>query len=276
MSVIVAGMCLPRASWPAEAPLWELGAGVSGLSLPDYRGSNERTNYLLPIPYFVYRGADVRVDRDGVRGDLYASDRVKLDLSLGAGPPTKSDENRAREGMPDIDPTVEIGGSLKILLAANQVRDRVWSLRLPLRTVVATDLTHLESIGWIFAPHINFAATNTGPGGSWDLGLSFGPLYATEKYHDYFYEVDAQFATSERPTFDAASGYSGARITATLKKRFAKFWVGAFMRYDSLAGAIIEDSPLVKRDDSFMVGVGVAWILLRSEITVPVRREVLR
>ena len=276
MSMILAGMCLPRASRPAEAPLWELGAGVSGLSVPDYRGSDERTNYLLPIPYFVYRGDDVRVDREGIRGDLLGSNRVKLELSVGAGVPTKSDENRAREGMPDIDPTVEIGGSLKILLATNEARDRVWSLKLPLRTVVATDLRHVQSIGWIFAPHINYAATNTGPGGGWDLNLSFGPLYATEKYHDYFYQVDAQFATPTRPAFDAASGYSGARIGATLTKRFPKFWVGAFVRYDRLAGAVIDDSPLVKRDDSLMAGVGVAWILLRSEIMVPVRREVLR
>lgn len=276
MSVIVAGMCLPRASWPAEAPLWELGAGVSSLSIPAYRGSDERTNYLLPIPYVVYRGPGVQVDSEGIRGDLLASNRVKLELSLGFGPPTKSDDNKAREGMTDIDPTVEIGGSLKILLTANELGDRVWSLNLPLRTVIATDLTHFTSIGWIFAPHIKFAATNAGPGGGWDFGLSFGPLYATEKYHDYYYEVDARFATPTRPAFDAMRGYSGTRISATLTKRFPKFWVGAFMRYDSLAGADIEDSPLVKRDDSFMAGVAVAWILARSKKTVPVRREVLK
>ncbi len=271
--LFVSGLVAAVASWPRagigeEWPLWEIGVGVAGLSIPDYRGSDERTNYLLPMPYLIYRGKNVRVDREGVHGYLFRSDRVKLELSLGAGPPTKSDENRARAGMPDIDPTVEIGGSLKIALATNARSDRMWSIGLPLRAVAATDLSHFRPIGWIFSPHLTFEAQNTGPAGGWNLALSVGPLYAAEKYHDYYYEVPREFATPERPAFDASGGYSGARVTVVVTKRFPRFWVGAFARYDNLSGAAFEQSPLIRRHDSFMTGIGIAWILARSETSV--------
>jgi hypothetical protein len=54
-----------------ELPLWEAGVGVAGLSIPDYRGSDERHGYLLPLPYLVYRGDILRMDRKGMYGLLY-------------------------------------------------------------------------------------------------------------------------------------------------------------------------------------------------------------
>ena len=46
---------------------------------------------------------------------------------------------------------------------------------------------------------------------------------------------------------------------------YPRFWVGAFARYDNLSGAAFVDSPLVKDKESFMVGIGVAWILMESK-----------
>src|SRR5512143_2800128 len=71
-------------------PLWELGVGIGGLTLPDYRGSNEQRNLLFPIPYFVYRGEILEVDRERVRGLLFKTERVELDFSLNGSPPVKS------------------------------------------------------------------------------------------------------------------------------------------------------------------------------------------
>lgn len=36
------------------------------------------------------------------------------------------------------------------------------------------------------------------------------------------------------------------------------------MRYDSLAGAVFEDSPLVKRKDYVAAGFAVTWVLGES------------
>ena len=95
-------------------PLWELGAGAAVISFPDYRGSNEQRQYLLPLPYLVYRGEVLQVDRDKVRGLLFKRDRVELDVSVNGSVPIRSSHNAARSGMPDLDPTLELGPSSNV------------------------------------------------------------------------------------------------------------------------------------------------------------------
>src|SRR3989338_5696009 len=90
-----------------QVPLWEVGAGVAAIDFPEYRGSNVRTSYLLPIPYLVYRGDFLKIDRARVRGQLFHSDKVELDISVNGSVPVSN--NGARQGMPDLDPTFEIG-----------------------------------------------------------------------------------------------------------------------------------------------------------------------
>ena len=143
------------------------------------------------------------------------------------------------------------------------MRDRVWSLRLPLRAAAASDLSYVQSIGWVFAPSLNFEALQIG--GGWDIDTAAGPLYASEDYHDYYYEVKPAYATVTRPVYNAREGYSGSRVTFTASRRFPGFWVGAFARYDYLSGAVFTDSPVVKRQQSFMAGFGIAWILAQSK-----------
>ncbi|MDH3406850.1 MAG: MipA/OmpV family protein [Gammaproteobacteria bacterium] len=255
-------LCLTAPSARAgELPLWEVGLGVGSLSLPDYRGSDEQRAYLFPLPYVKYRGKFLQIDREGARGKLFSSDRLRLELSVSAGPPARSDDNMARSGMPDIDPTVEVGPLLEITMSRDSFHDQSWSIRLPWRIAVATDLAHYDEIGWVFAPSLHYEMRQRG----WDLRASAGPLYASEKYHDYFYEVTPDFATPTRPAYDATSGYSGSRLTITANRRFRSFWVGAFARYDQLSGAAFDDSPLVKKNSSFMAGVGIAWVLAEAK-----------
>ncbi len=245
-----------------EAPGWELGLGVATLTIPDYRGATGHRQYLLPLPYIHYRGAVFQIDRSGAHGDLFRSDRIKLDISVNAGPPAKSHQSDARTNMPDIDPTVEAGPSLQIFLGQDPVNDKRWSLLLPLRAAAATDFSHVQRIGWIFSPSLHYVTPNIAK--QWDFSASIGPLYATEDYHDYYYEVAPAFATASRPAYNARGGYSGSRLTLTTGRRYSKYWVGAFARYDNLRGAVFEDSPLVKKKDSFMAGIGIAWILTKS------------
>ncbi len=244
-------------------PRWELGLGLAGLSIPDYRGSDRQRAYLLPLPYIQYRGDVFRIDREGAHGYLFTSDHLKLDVSMNAGPPARSSQDGARRGMPDLEPTVEVGPSLHIYLRHNESRDRAWSLQLPWRLAVATNLLHARRIGWVFAPSLNFEATNVR--GGWGMGAAVGPLYASEDYHDYYYEIQPVYATVARPTYNARGGNSGSRLTLSASRRFPSFWVGAFVRYDNLSSAVFADSPLVKKRESFMVGVGVAWVLAEAK-----------
>lgn len=256
---------MASAAHAAEKPLWELGIGAAPVSMQDYRGSDQRHAYVLPLPYVVYRGDILQIDRQKVRGLLYKSDRVEFDISLNGSVPVKSDKNTARQGMPDLDPTVEIGPQLDVLLAREQQHEL--TLKLPLRQVLAMDGVHPHRAGVIFSPTLNL---DLKPGNDWNLGLSGGPIYASRQYHDYFYAVAPQYVTASRPAYEARAGYSGTQFLGTLSKRFSSYWVGAFVRADYLKGAVFEDSPLVKQDYSVSAGFGIAWVLGESKSRVNV------
>lgn len=251
----------------AEKPLWELGAGISALSLPDYRGSDQSSLYAIPFPYLVYRGEFLKADRHGIRGTFFGSDRIELDLSLGASLPVNSDDNRARQGMPDLQPTVELGPSLDFNLWRTPDRRTRLDLRLPVRTAV-TVKEGMRDIGWVFSPRLNLDITDVAGIPGWNMGLLAGPMVGSERNHAYFYSVAPPYATADRPAFDAKGGYAGSQFMMTMSKRYPKYWLGAFVRWDSLKGAVFADSPLVKREDYFAAGVGIAWILGESSTRV--------
>jgi outer membrane protein len=253
---------LPRAARPAELPLWEAGAGVAVLDFPDYRGSDERHTLVLPIPYLVYRGDFLKADRDSIRGQLYKDDRLDLHLSVNGSIPVNSSDNAARQGMPDLDPTLEIGPNLTVMLLRSDTTHL--NLRFPLRAVIATDLQHARDEGWIFAPQINVDFYDRFPGPGWNFGLAAGPVFANSRYHNYFYGVAPQFATPQRPAYEAGGGYAGMQWIAALSKRYPSYWVGGFVRADTLSGAVFEDSPLVRQKDGYSVGIAAAWVFSRS------------
>jgi len=95
-------------------PEWEFGMGVGAVDFPIYRGAEERRTYVLPTPYVQYRGKFLRVERERVRGLLFRHDRVELDISVNGSVPVKSKDSRARQGMPDLDPTLELGPELQV------------------------------------------------------------------------------------------------------------------------------------------------------------------
>lgn len=243
-----------------EKPTWELGVGLGSLSLPHYRGSDQRSNYVAPIPYLRYHGKRLRVDKEGGRFFFYNDENINIDISTAFAFPVDSDDNRAREGMTDLDPIIELGPRVEFKLYKSDDENIRFRFALPLRAAFATDLSHTENIGWIFSPYVQLRYFNTG----WETAVSLGPVWASEEYHDYFYEVAPQYATATRPVYDAQSGYSGSRITLTLSKRFDKLWLGLFAKYDNLNNATFIDSPLVKQKDSLMVGAALSWVFKKS------------
>jgi len=259
-SAIVAAM--PRSARAGEWPLWEAGAGIAVLDFPDYRGSDERHTLVLPIPYLVYRGDFFKADRESIRGQFYKDDRLDLHLSVNGSIPVDSSDNSARRGMPDLDPTLEIGPNLTVMLLRSDTMHL--NLRFPVRAVIATDLSYARDEGWVFQPQINVDFYDRFPGPGWNLGFAAGPMFGNKRYHNYFYGVAPQFATPERPAYDAGSGYGGLQWIAALSKRFPSYWVGGFVRLDTVAGATFEASPLVRQNESFAAGVAIAWILGKS------------
>jgi hypothetical protein len=44
--------------------------------------------------------------------------------------------------------------------------------------------------------------------------------------------------------------------------------VGGFLRGDSMAGAVMEESPLLKKKLTVMGGIAVSWVFMESEARV--------
>ncbi|MDR0702583.1 MAG: MipA/OmpV family protein [Azoarcus sp.] len=246
----------------AEKPLWEIGLGVGAVSFPDYRGSSRQRTVGLPVPYFVYRGKTLQADRGGLRGKIFDSDRVKLNLSLSASLPVKSNSKGARRDMPDLQPTAELGPSLAIGLWRGKTHKARLDLRLPVRAAY-TIRGGVRYAGLIFSPALNLNLDPFGHSG-WNLGALGGPVFANARQHNYFYDVAPRYARPGRPAYSASGGYSGAQFLVSLSKRFEDFWVGGFARHDNLHGAAFDDSPLVERKHAWAGGLSMIWIFGKS------------
>ncbi|MDR3214207.1 MAG: MipA/OmpV family protein, partial [Azoarcus sp.] len=135
----------------AETPLWEAGLGAGVVSFAEYRGSSRQRTMALPVPYFVYRGEFLQANRNGLRGKLFDSDRVKLNLSLAASLPVDSSDHGPRRGMPDLQPTVEFGPSLEFGLWRGDANKARLNLNLPVRAAY-TVRGGVRHVGMIFSP----------------------------------------------------------------------------------------------------------------------------
>jgi len=245
-----------------RVPQWELGAGVVGLLLPDYRGSDEVRSYLLPVPYIIYRLEWIKADQTGIHSKLLNWERAEVNLSLSATPPVRSKNNRAREGMSDLKPMVELGPTLDIHLWHGDGRRYKLDARTPVRAAFTVE-SQPRDVGVSLSPTLNFDVAGIG-GKPWQLGLLAGPIFATRRQHRYFYGVSESDARPDRPAFDAHGGYAGLQFLVSLSRRFEKAWFGAYARYDTLRGAVFEDSPLVRRPYYLSTGFAIAWIPLQS------------
>jgi outer membrane protein len=263
LSFLLIALCPVRALCE-EKPLWEAGVGLAVLQMPDYRGSNEYRGYLLPYPYLIYRGDILRVERERISGRIFETDRFLLDISLNGSVPVDSSDNPERRGMPDLDPTFEIGPSLNITLFENRQENLTLKLSLPVRAFFSTDFSSVRREGWVFHPRLNFEKGDMIPDTGLNLGLSVGPMFADQGYHDYYYAVDPSFETSSRPRYAAGGGYSGSTATVGISKALNPFMLSAFVILDYLDGAVFEDSPLVKTRYAWMCGFTVSWIFLKS------------
>ncbi len=253
-------------------PKWELGLGAGVLPIPAYRGASGRKNVWLPVPYLAYRGDRIKVDEEGMRGELVHRNRMRLDFSVGGSLPV-TNNNGPREGMDDLDVIGEIGPSLEFLLGQRGQRhagwEQQWWLRLPLRAALSVGNPWVAHRGWVFSPYLDWVWVTGKARARWRWSLAAGPLFASRTYHDYFYTVGPQDVTATRSAYQATGGYSGSRVTLSLAVNSKKWFVGGFARYDNLQGAVFDDSPLVETRRYLALGVAVSRIFMQSTEHAP-------
>ncbi|MEN8761610.1 MAG: MipA/OmpV family protein [Thiogranum sp.] len=253
---------------PDGKPLWEFGVGAFSGWLPDYPAAGQNTVQTIAVPVPIYRGDILRVggeeNRGAVSGRFINNDRYEFDISLSGAFPVDSGSNNARRGMPDLDLLLGIGPQLRFKLI-NEPGHRKLNFNLQVRAVYSTDFSSIDSRGYVFNPKLNYTREHVS-----DLDLkvfsSVGPIFATEKLMDYFYQVDAEFVTPTRPAYDADAGYLGSNITLGMSKRFNKrfrFMLGTRLGIHS--GATNDDSPLFKDELNVSVFSAFVWSIFQSE-----------
>lgn len=218
----------------------------------------------LPIPYILYESRYLTVDRGILSGVLDLTERLRVDLSLSGSLPVGSDDNQAREGMSDLDAIGEIGPSMKYDVYRNDALGRRLTLELPVRAAFAFDLEQVEQVGWIANPLAEFRQTWPVADGSIKLRVNTGPMFGSERYHAYFYQVRDRDERPGRASYDADAGYGGWRVSGSIGWRWRDLWFGMFGRTITIEGATFDDSPLVRSRHYLAGGLGAVWVFAGS------------
>ncbi len=238
----------------AKEPKVELGIGVFTLSYPDYLGSKSTQLLTAPFPHVRYRGEFLTIDEDGINGKLFGVDGLRLDLSVSGSLPANSEDSKAREGMPDLDFTGEIGPNLVYNIYEYGVA--LLEFEFPIRAVLSTDLSSIRYRGVVSTPQLKYSLNYS----EFEWTIRSGVMFGDKKYHNYFYGVSEEYVTVTRAQYEASSGYSGFRNRIGMTYQKGNWWSGAFVSHFSLNNAVFQDSPLVETQSAIYMGVSVAYI----------------
>jgi len=257
LSCGLADIWMPAANAAEALPRWEAGIAAGAATLPQYMGSDERYTFAIPVPFVIYRGERLNLDRDGLRAELFGNKDVSLDASLGIGLPVRN-SNRARAGMPHLHFGLQAGPRLNWRVYADERSE--WTVRLPGRGVMDVKGHFL---GLVSEPDllINYQLSeNVG------MRLSAGALFASRKFNATYYNVDPAYVTATRPVYQSKAGLHSVSLNG------AVFWkitdsvrLFSSLRYRNLNSGVISNSPLVKTPHYLSAAVGVAWSFYQSD-----------
>ena len=248
--------------------LWELGVGGGYINVANYPSSSQRNIITTAAPYVVYRGDIFRAgDGNGVRAVVVDKSNLEIGLSFSGAFSADSENGTVREGMPELDFLFEIGPQaiykIKDYTFKNGGNARL-NAQLQLRSAFSTDFSTINNQGFVLNPIISYEQRGRLFSGT-ALAASFGLVFATERFHDYFYEVPEQFITSQRISYDAKGGYLGSRLALSLSFPISKEirgFTGIGMQINSKSAN--EDSPLYEKDVTYSVGLGFIWRFYKS------------
>ena len=251
-ALVYGAMAAPVAATedPVTDALWEMNLAAFGRHGPSYPASEHTQTNFIPLPFPVYRGTFLRIGDDNespMRGRVFRTDRIKLDIDFDLIFGSDSEDIAARAGMPDLDLLLEVGPELEL-----QFVDQGWFaadafLTLPLRGALSWDGLDPSFEGLVFAPELKF--TRDFGSERQQLKLRISPAFASDGYMDYYYEVTPEFATPERRAFAADGGYLGTEIALSIRwpvARRLELWGG--IRQGFYKGARNDDSPLFTAD----------------------------
>jgi outer membrane protein len=250
-------------------PVWEVGVFAAAFNSSEYPAADRKQINIIPAPYFIYRGETLRIG-DGSIARAVAIDKswYELDLSLAGSFNANSENNEAREGMPDLDFIFELGPQLRIRLSKFEFEHHGKGelfLNLQARAAFSTDFSGIDERGYVFQPVFSYRQRGL-LSEKTALFVSLSPTWATEKLHDYFYQVGSNVATEQRQAYDAKNGYLGTDLSVGLSFNATEdIRIFTFARASLHSGSANEDSPLFRDKSTYSYGLGMVWQLWESE-----------
>ncbi len=251
----------PQIPDPEDKVLWNAGLGLASLVYPSWRGSDESNTLILPAPVLSVWTDHSEIGRGGIRAQFNLTDRLLLRASFSGSLPANSDDSALRDGMPDLDPTLETGPALTWL----SPRYGAWQWRAEtlLRGVFTLNFRRPEWLGLTVQPRVSLFWLKGNPWtqNMWLARVAAGPIWASKKQHRYYYSVTPEQADANPllTAYDAGGGYSGTRINATFTWVRGKVSVSSYVGYDNLRGTVFEDSPLRPEADYWLAGAFMSW-----------------
>jgi MipA family protein len=255
-------LCLAATAAGAESTeRLEYGLGLAAMALPHYPGSDQSHEAVLPFPFLTYAGPRLEIDRNEVRGRLYSSDNFSLDISTGGNLPVRSRDNRAREGMPDLDWLGELGPALRYVWAGSDPYPWRLAAEWPLRRAASADGLQFRSRGWTSEPNLDLSREWATGAARWRFEARVNVLFASTAYNQYYYGVPDTHVTEDRAAFRAEGGFNGLRTSLGLSYRRDHLWIGGFLRHTDLSRGEVADSPLTRSERSVSGGIALARII---------------
>lgn len=238
---------------------WEFGVGLAGITIPHYLGSDEELQLALPLPYGTYEDKKTQIDRDGLNYNLFGVKDLDLSFSVSLGLPVDSEDNKARNGMPDLDTLVEVGPALKYWLFRDQTHEL--SIVLPVRSAFAFDDFAISQEGITGSIDLNYTHQIK----DWEFNGTYSVNFGDKKYHSQFYDVANQFVTADRDYFQAQKGVSSHSVSFYINRRWNKFYFGLYARSENLESAVNRNSPLVRKERNLYASVYFGWVFASSK-----------
>lgn len=250
-------------------PLWEVGLYNIAARLPLYRGSGSDRWYAFPLPYLVYRGEILQANREGLKGIFYKKGHIETDISVYGNPPVDSDD-KTREQMPELDAIVEMGPSVKWHFIAQGLPDMFY-LEAAVRgtgSVGFDDALDMAYQGIHGVLRLCYYNEEMFLDHGFSFGFTAGVDWADDRFNAYFYDVPDPYARPGREAFRSGGGYAGGSLMVSAQKRLTdSLWFGFFSRWENIAGAVFEESPLVGKENNLSLGCSLIWEILVSERT---------
>ncbi len=225
-----------------DEPLWEAGAGLAALYLPDYRGASQGRVYALPVPYFVYRGDFLKADRHGVRGGAFRNVAPNSTCrSAPRFPWTIAQSERGRHAQ--FAPDRGTGCVARLEPVASQGPACEGRSSPAVRGAVTVEW-HARYTGARFRRHLNLDVNDVAEFGGRTWASSAARCTPTGATTVSLHGRRRTWSAT-RPAFEARGGYGGVQFVVALSRRFRDSGVGAYVRHDTPRGAVYESySPL--------------------------------